>query len=110
MKLEFLNHPPVVPPGCAALGDQTQCAEPGDVVHLTNEFGAATPAGPGIEVVLDRRDCVLRTSTVRGTALARGQSSSTMVAAGTLVNHPSDAAGERSVGDALVYLDRHQTH
>jgi exopolysaccharide biosynthesis protein len=74
LPLEFLNHPPVVPPGCVALADQTQCTEPGDVVHLTPEFGAATPSGPGIEVVLDRRGCVLRTSAVRGTALRPGQS------------------------------------
>jgi hypothetical protein len=229
LPLEFLNHPPVVPPGCAALADQTQCTEPGDVVYLTREFGAATPTGPGVEVVLDRRGCVVRTSSVRGTALAPGQNSlqatgrdtvplrelaeggclkqlsalrdedgdkitlrpglfgvngryrltadgdivvpdgsgsffgrnprtiagttrnhkivlatidgrrttsvgttldetatvaralglwdainldgggsTTMVAAGTLINHPSDATGERPVGDALVYLDRHQ--
>jgi Phosphodiester glycosidase len=75
LPLEFLNHPPVVPAGCAGLADQTQCTEPGDVVHLTPEFGAATPSGPGIEVVLDRRGCVVRTSAVRGTALEPSQSS-----------------------------------
>lgn len=231
LPLEFLNHPPVVPAGCAALADQTQCAEPGDVVRFTPEFGAGTPAGPGVEVVLDRRGCALRTAATRGTALAPGQTSlqatghdtvalldataagcleetpalrdedgdklaprpgmygvngryrltanghivvpagsgsffarnprtvagttrdhkivlvtidgrqvnsvgttldetaavaqglglwdavnldgggsTTMVAAGALVNHPSDPAGERAVGDALVYVDRHHAH
>ncbi|MFK3979598.1 phosphodiester glycosidase family protein [Micromonospora sp. NPDC050397] len=73
LPLEFVNHPPVVPAGCAALTDQTQCALPGDVVRFTPEFAAATPSGAGVEVVLDRNGCVVRTSAVRGTALAQGQ-------------------------------------
>jgi hypothetical protein len=75
MPLKFLNHPPVVPAGCAALTDQTQCTLPGDVVQFTPEFAAATPAGSGVEVVLDGHGCAVRTSTVRGTTLAAGQTS-----------------------------------
>ncbi|WP_076473786.1 phosphodiester glycosidase family protein [Micromonospora avicenniae] len=75
LPLEFVNHPPVVPAGCAALADQTQCTLPGDVVQITPEFAAATPSGAGVEVVLDRRGCVVRTATTRGTALATGQTS-----------------------------------
>ena len=75
LPLEFLNHPPVVPADCATLADQTQCAQPGDVVQFTPEFGASTPSGPGAEVVLDSRGCVVRSSTTRGTALAAGQTS-----------------------------------
>ncbi|MBX9394690.1 phosphodiester glycosidase family protein [Streptomyces sp. TRM72054] len=75
LPLEFLNHPPVVPAGCAALADQTECTEPGDVVRFTPEFAAATPSGAGVEVVLDRRGCVVRTSTNRGTELTAGQTS-----------------------------------
>jgi hypothetical protein len=75
LPLEFLNHPPVVPPGCAMLPDQTACPEPGDVAHFKPAFGAATPPGPGVEVVLDRRGCVEHTLGVRGTALEPGQSS-----------------------------------
>jgi hypothetical protein len=73
--LEFLNHPPVVPAPCADLVDQTGCAEPGDLVRFTPEFAASTPPGPGVEVVLDRLGCVVRTATSRGTVLTAGQTS-----------------------------------
>ncbi|MGH3354699.1 MAG: phosphodiester glycosidase family protein [Nocardioidaceae bacterium] len=75
LPLEFLNHPPVVPAGCADLVDQTRCTHPGDLVHFPPEFAASTPSGAGVEVVLDRVGCVVRTATVRGTALAAGQTS-----------------------------------
>ncbi|HWD78846.1 MAG TPA: phosphodiester glycosidase family protein, partial [Kribbella sp.] len=75
LPLEFVNHPPVVPAACATLADQTACTVPGDIVRFTPEFGAATPAGNGVEVVLDRRGCVVRTSTTRGTALSPSQTS-----------------------------------
>ncbi|MGP3968951.1 phosphodiester glycosidase family protein [Streptomyces sp. 6N223] len=75
LPLEYLNHPPVVPEACAELADQTQCAQPGDVVRFTPEFADATPSGPGVEVVLDGRGCVVRAETARGTELAEGQTS-----------------------------------
>jgi hypothetical protein len=75
LPLEFVNHPPVVPTACATLPDQTTCTAPGDVVLFTPEFAAATPAGHGIEVVLDRHGCVVRTSTTRGTSLAADHTS-----------------------------------
>ncbi|MET8349036.1 phosphodiester glycosidase family protein [Micromonospora sp. NPDC005206] len=75
LPLEFINHPPVVPAGCAALADQTQCTVAGDVTQFTPEFAAATPSGAGVEVVLNRLGCVVRTATTRGTALAAGQTS-----------------------------------
>ncbi|TCC50831.1 phosphodiester glycosidase family protein [Kribbella capetownensis] len=75
LPLEFVNHPPVVPADCASLPDQTTCTSPGDVVLFTPEFAAATPAGAGVEVVLDRRGCVLSTATTRGTSLKAGQTS-----------------------------------
>jgi hypothetical protein len=73
LPLKYLNHPPVVPPSCTALTDQTQCKVPGDVVRFTQDFAATTPAGPGAETVLDRRGCVVRTASTRGTTLAEGQ-------------------------------------
>jgi hypothetical protein len=75
LPLEFVNHPPVVPASCAALADQTGCTEPGDVVLFTPEFAATTPSGAGVEAVLDRHGCVVRTSTTRGTSLTTGQTS-----------------------------------
>ena len=74
MPLEHLNHPPVVPSECAELPDQTQCAQPGDVVWFNPEFGP-TPSGAGTEVVLDQRGCVVRSSATRGTTLAADQTS-----------------------------------
>ncbi|GGS99396.1 phosphodiester glycosidase family protein [Streptomyces chromofuscus] len=75
LPLEYLNHPPVVPAGCTTLPDQTQCTQPGDVVRFTPEFAASTPSGAGVEVVLDRRGCVVRTAATRGTQLTAGQTS-----------------------------------
>ncbi len=75
LPLEFINHPPVVPAACTSLIDQTACAAPGDVVLFTPEFAASTPTGAGIEVVLDKRGCVVRTATQRGTTLVAGQTS-----------------------------------
>jgi exopolysaccharide biosynthesis protein len=59
LALEFVNHPPV----------ESQS----DVVLFTPEFGAATPAGAGVEVVFDRRGCVVRTANARGTTLTKSQ-------------------------------------
>ncbi|MEU9339158.1 phosphodiester glycosidase family protein [Streptomyces sp. NPDC048290] len=73
--LEYLNHPPVVPAGCAQLPDPTTCTATGDVVRFTPEFAATTPSGAGVEMVLDQRGCVVRTARTRGTALTAGQTS-----------------------------------
>ncbi|MCX4530861.1 phosphodiester glycosidase family protein [Streptomyces sp. NBC_01669] len=75
LPLEYINHPPVVPGACSGLTDQTQCTLPGDVVQFTPEFASATPSGAGVEVVLDRHGCVVRTSTTRGTELTDSQTS-----------------------------------
>lgn len=75
LELEYLNHPPVVPTACTDMVDQTQCAEPGDLVRFTPDFAPTTPSGPGVEVVLDRLGCVVQRSTTRGIALAAGQTS-----------------------------------
>lgn len=72
LPLEFVNHPPVVPAGCPD-PDQTVCAVAGDIVLFTPEFAAATPSGAGVEVVLDRRGCAVRTATTRGTTLTPSQ-------------------------------------
>ncbi|MEE6262533.1 phosphodiester glycosidase family protein [Plantactinospora sonchi] len=75
LPLEFVNHPPVIPAECADLVEQTQCGVSGDLVRFTPEFAASTPAGAGVEAVLDERGCVVRTSTTRGTTLLAGQTS-----------------------------------
>lgn len=74
LRLEYLNHPPKVPKTCAKLKNPTRCTKSGDVVRFRPEFGR-TPSGPGVEVVLDRSGCVVRSTRKRGTVLLTGQSS-----------------------------------
>jgi exopolysaccharide biosynthesis protein len=74
LDLESLNSPPVVPEGCRELKKPTKCTKDGDVVHLSSGFSAATPSGPGVEVVLGRRGCVVRQELQRGTVLKPVQS------------------------------------
>ena len=74
LKLEFVNHPPVVPKSCAKLSNPTKCKRVGDVSLFTPEFGP-TPRGRGLEVVLDAGGCVLQVRSSRGVALTSGQSS-----------------------------------
>lgn len=73
VRLRGINRPPVVPAPCADLVDPTECTEAGEIVRITPEFGPTTPAGPGSEVVLGPKGCVVSTAPVRGTALAAGQ-------------------------------------
>lgn len=75
VQVETINHPPVVPEDCADLTDQATCTEDGDVSTFTPDFHDRTPSGPGFEVVLDARDCVVRTVDERGTELADDQTS-----------------------------------
>ena len=74
-RLEFLNHAPAVPVGCRRMADQTRCTRAGDVSFLTRAFAARTPAGRGVEVVLDGVGCVVRTARTRGTVLTGRQTS-----------------------------------
>ncbi|GAA1430028.1 hypothetical protein GCM10009616_13530 [Microlunatus lacustris] len=73
LRLDHLNHPPVVPASCTKIVDPTTCTASGDVVHVDRRFGP-TPKGRGVEVVLDRSGCLVRLSKTRGTVLASGQS------------------------------------
>lgn len=65
----------VVPSACQTLTDQTQCTVPGDLVHFDSSWGAETPAGYGVEVVLDKHGDVVSVNDTRGTALKPGQTS-----------------------------------
>jgi hypothetical protein len=75
LRLEYLNRPPAVPRGCRDLKKPTKCTADGDVVSLSSSFSSATPSGPGVEVVLGRKGCVLRQKMSRGTVLKPRQSS-----------------------------------
>lgn len=68
-RLEFVNHNAVVPSGCRKVIHPTRCTREGDVSLFTRAFGARTPPGRGVEVVLDRGGCVVRLARTRGTVL-----------------------------------------
>jgi hypothetical protein len=50
----------------------TTCADPDEVLAFTTHFGAATPAGPGVEAVLDRHGRVVEAREPRGGPLPAG--------------------------------------
>ncbi|WP_211323162.1 phosphodiester glycosidase family protein [Amycolatopsis palatopharyngis] len=103
LPLEFLNHPPTVPAGCATLVDQTRCDLPGDVVQFTPQFAAATPSGAGVEVVLDSHGCVVRAATTRGASLSPDQTS--LQATGRDAGSLLDVAGEGCVNRTSTLTD-----
>lgn len=51
------------------------CTDPDELVAFTAAYGASTPTGPGAEVVLDRRNRVVRVAHERGTALRAAERS-----------------------------------
>src|SRR4051812_24878440 len=53
----------------------TTCTDADEVVAFTPQYGAATPAGPGVEAVLDQDGRVTELREPRGGALADGQTS-----------------------------------
>lgn len=75
LSLDDVNAVTAVPAGCGDMADQSQCGSRGQIVRFTPNFAARTPAGPGVEVVLDRRGCVSRVSSTRGTSLTATQTS-----------------------------------
>jgi hypothetical protein len=62
---------PTDSPTAQPLHDVT-CVDTSELVAFTAEFGASSPVGPGIEVVLDRRGVVQRVEERRGVALLPG--------------------------------------
>jgi Phosphodiester glycosidase len=75
LTLTEVDKKPFVPSACASMTDQTQCTVPGDLVHFDPVWGAETPTGNGVEVVLDKQGDVVSVNTTRGTALQPGQTS-----------------------------------
>lgn len=82
--LDGINRVPGLIRNCGGdAGDQptdhpmhdTTCTDPDELVAFTTAYGPSTPAGPGVEVVLDRNDRVVRLDAQRGTTLQPGQRS-----------------------------------
>jgi hypothetical protein len=108
LPLEFVNHPPVIPAACANLPAQTACTVPGDVTLFTPEFAATTPAGAGIEVVLDRDGCVERVAATRGTSLTKNQTS--LQATGSDSNALLGMVSHTCLKTDLAIADEHGTN
>lgn len=81
--LDGINRVPGKIRNCGGLGDDptdapvhdVTCTDADELVAFTPEFGASTPEGEGLEVVLDHAGHVVEVREVRGTALAEGQRS-----------------------------------
>ncbi|MDI3330254.1 MAG: phosphodiester glycosidase family protein [Micrococcus sp.] len=79
--LDGINREPGLIRNCGGTGDtptdqprhDVTCADTDETVVFTPEFGASTPAGAGLEVVVDHRGAVVEVLQERGTELRRGQ-------------------------------------
>jgi hypothetical protein len=80
LRLDGLNRVPGLIRNCGGLGDRpttaprhdTTCTDPDELVAFTRDYGAATPAGPGVEAVLDNQNRVQELRTPRGGPLPAG--------------------------------------
>lgn len=72
-KIDAVNTALPVPSPCARLADPRSCTVPGKIARLQPQFARTTPAGPGAEIVLDRKGCIVRTALKRGTAVSGNQ-------------------------------------
>lgn len=71
--VDHVNEAPKAPAGCGVRRLATACDLPGEVSVFTDEWGTTTPAGAGVELVLDSAGCLLRTAMSRGLTLRPGQ-------------------------------------
>jgi exopolysaccharide biosynthesis protein len=64
-----------VPSACSTLADQTQCTVAGPLIQYNPVWGAKTPTGYGVEVVLNKQGGIVSVNNTRGTALTAGETS-----------------------------------
>lgn len=80
LALDGLDRVPGLIRNCGGTGDSptnlplhdVTCTDADETVAFTEEFGAATPSGPGLEVVLDKHGAVTAVHSSRGTAVPAG--------------------------------------
>lgn len=80
LPLTGINRDPGLIRNCGEKGDQpteqpqqdVTCTNPNELVAFTPEFGAKTPAGPGLEVTVDSHDTVTSVTAARGTSVPPG--------------------------------------
>lgn len=80
------------------------CTDEDEVVVFTDEYGASTPQGEGLEVVLDRRGKVVEINRQRGTELTEGQRSVQAIG-GDVARLRAFASGAKHVKLTNQYLD-----
>jgi len=98
LTLDGLNRVPGLVRNCGGTGDtptdrplhDTTCTDPDELIAFTPDYGASTPAGPGVEAVLDEHDRVIAVRSPRGGALAAGTRS--VQATGDLVDDLTNMA------------------
>jgi phosphodiester glycosidase/sporulation related protein len=84
----------------------TTCTDPDEVVAFTTDYGASTPAGPGVEAVLDRHGRVTEVREPRGGPLSSGQTSVQATGEEAPVLRAIAAAGARFEVHARVTDER----
>jgi hypothetical protein len=80
MPLDGLNRVPGLIRNCGGRGDTPTdspmhdftCTDPDELIAFDNSYGAATPAGPGAEAVLDRQGRVIEVRATRGGSVPAG--------------------------------------
>ncbi|MFI7676769.1 phosphodiester glycosidase family protein [Actinophytocola sp. NPDC049390] len=78
--LDGVNRVPGLIRNCGGVGDRptdrplhdTTCTDPDEAVLFTSDYGVATPAGPGVELVVDDKNRVTDVREPRGGPLAPG--------------------------------------
>lgn len=83
LELDGINRVPGKIRNCGGTGDlptdapkhDATCTDEDELVVFTDEYGASTPQGEGLEMILDRRGKVVEVNRQRGTELAEGQRS-----------------------------------
>ena len=78
--LDGVNRVPGLIRNCGGTGDQptdrplhdTTCTDPAEAILFTSDYGTRTPAGPGVELLVDNRNRVTEVRDPRGGQLAPG--------------------------------------
>jgi hypothetical protein len=92
LRLDGVNRVPGLIRNCGGAGDtptdrplhDTTCTDPDELITFTEDYGTATPSGPGTEAIIDRQGRVVELRTPRGGALPAGARS--VQATGTLAD------------------------
>ena len=80
LTLDGVNRVPGLIRNCGGTGDQptnrplhdTTCTDADELILFTGDYGASTPAGPGVEVLVDDKNRVTTVREPRGGPLAEG--------------------------------------